>query len=131
MLKRILCSAVKIFGTIVPPEAFIRPTGVSLSGDRVYVIDAHAHAVFVFQKGWRFLFKFGEMVQERRIQLSHAHIHRKITFYITDPMNFRAGIRQRWNIHFCLWKTRRRVRGLVKTQRRGSRFRWPYLCCGC
>jgi len=81
--------------SIVPPEAFIRPTGISLDADRVYIIDTHAHAVFVFsKKDAGFLFKFGKNGSEKGEFNFPTHIFtgRDNLLYVTDSMNFRVQV---------------------------------------
>lgn len=81
--------------SIVPPEAFIRPTGISLDEDRVYIIDTHAHAVFVFSKrDAGFLFKFGKngSAKGEFNFPTHIFIGKDNRLYITDSMNFRVQV---------------------------------------
>lgn len=77
------------------PERFQRPTGLAIYGERVYVVDTHAHAVLVFSKHeGAFLFSFGrngagdgEFNYPTNIFIDRAGL-----LYVTDSMNFRVQI---------------------------------------
>lgn len=77
------------------PERFQRPAGLAIYGERVYVVDTHAHAVLVFSKhDGAFLFNFGrngagdgEFNYPTNIFIDRAGL-----LYVTDSMNFRVQI---------------------------------------
>lgn len=77
------------------PEILTRPTGIALSGDRLYVVDTHAHQVLVFMKeDGKLLFRFGRngLGKGEFNYPTNIFIDRNGFLYITDSMNFRIQI---------------------------------------
>lgn len=75
-------------------ELFLRPAGISIYKDRIYVIDTHAHHVLVFKKkDGELLFYFGQNGAEKGEFNYPTNIFvRDGLIYITDFMNFRVQI---------------------------------------
>lgn len=76
-------------------EQFQRPAGLAVYGERVYVIDTHAHAVLVFSKNdGSFLFRFGRngIGAGEFNYPTNIFIDREGLLYVTDSMNFRVQI---------------------------------------
>jgi DNA-binding beta-propeller fold protein YncE len=77
------------------PEILTRPAGIALSGDRLYVVDTHAHQVLAFmKKDGKLLFRFGRngVGKSEFNYPTNIFIDRNGLLYITDSMNFRIQI---------------------------------------
>jgi len=97
MLKRVfvLNQEGKYVRDIGSPELFIRPTGLAIDKDRIYVVDTHNHCVSVFEKReGKLIFTFGKNGSGEGDFNYPTHIWRdkKGLLYITDSMNFRVQI---------------------------------------
>ncbi|MBM4135919.1 MAG: 6-bladed beta-propeller [Nitrospira sp.] len=76
-------------------QSFIRPTGIAIDEERIYVVDTHAHHVLVFsKKEGTFLFHFGKHGNGKGDfnYPTHICIDKNGFLYITDSMNFRVQI---------------------------------------
>ncbi len=77
------------------PDTLLRPTGIALHEERVYVVDTHGHRVSVFsKKDGRLLFSFGNngTAQGEFHFPTNIFIGNDGLLYITDSMNFRVQI---------------------------------------
>lgn len=77
------------------PETLLRPSGIALHEERLYVVDTHGHKVSVFsKKDGALLFSFGNngTVQGDFHFPTNIFIGRDGLLYITDSMNFRVQI---------------------------------------
>jgi len=76
------------------PDIFLRPAGIAIDPDRVYVVDTHAHHVVVFdKKTGGMLFRFGQNGIEKGEFNYPTNIFIKDgILYIMDSMNFRVQI---------------------------------------
>lgn len=77
------------------PDLFVRPAGIAIDEDRVYVIDTHGHRVLVFaKKDGTHLFSFGKHgTGEGELNYpTNIFTGRNKLVYITDSMNFRVQI---------------------------------------
>jgi sugar lactone lactonase YvrE len=77
------------------PEGFIRPTGITCAGEKLYVVDTHAHRIIVFNKdNGNYLFSFGERgIEEGSFNYpTNICSDRDSYIYISDSMNFRVQI---------------------------------------
>ncbi len=85
----------KYLRSMVPPEGFIRPTGIAIDEDRMYVVDTHRHQVFVFsQSTGLYLFRFGThgSAKGEFNYPTNIFIGKDNLLYILDSMNFRVQI---------------------------------------
>jgi DNA-binding beta-propeller fold protein YncE len=76
-------------------EVFIRPAGIVLDGERLYVVDAHGHRIVVFsKKDGSFLYSFGKNGSGKGDfhYPTNIFIDKDGLLYITDSMNFRVQI---------------------------------------
>jgi len=77
------------------PEMFIRPAGIALDEDRIYIVDTHAHKVFVLsKKDGKSLFEFGRNgTGDCEFNYpTNIFIGKDGSLYITDSLNFRIQI---------------------------------------
>lgn len=82
-------------GEIGSPEIFLRPAGIALDEDRVYIVDTHGHRVLVFSKKERtLLFSFGKngRMEGDFNYPTNIFIGKDRLLYVTDSMNFRVQI---------------------------------------
>ena len=85
----------KYLREIGAPDMFIRPTGIAIDEDRVYIVDTHGHHVLVFsKKDGKFLFSFGKNGSKKGDfnYPTNIFISKEKLIYITDSMNFRVQI---------------------------------------
>jgi len=85
----------KYLRSVVPPEGFIRPTGIAIDEDRIYVVDTHKHQVSVFlQSSGAYLFSFGRPGSDKGEfnYPTNVWIGRDNRIYIMDSMNFRVQV---------------------------------------
>lgn len=76
-------------------KMFVRPTGIAMDEERVYVVDTHKHQVMVFSKKDRkLLFSFGKNGKDKGEFNFPTNIFmgKDKLLYITDSMNFRVQI---------------------------------------
>jgi DNA-binding beta-propeller fold protein YncE len=76
-------------------KVFIRPAGIAIDEERLYVVDTHGHKILVFsKKDGSFLFSFGKHGRGKGEFNYPTNIFTgKDNFiYITDSMNFRVQI---------------------------------------
>ncbi len=76
-------------------DLFIRPAGIAIDEDRVYVVDTHGHQVLVCaQKDGKILFRFGKNGANTGDfnYPTNIFIDRDRLLYVTDSMNFRVQI---------------------------------------
>jgi DNA-binding beta-propeller fold protein YncE len=76
-------------------EVFIRPAGIALDGERLYVVDTHGHRIGVFSKtDGSFLFSFGKDGSRKGDfhYPTNIFIGKDGLLYIADSMNFRVQI---------------------------------------
>jgi len=73
-------------------ELFVRPTGIALGGEKVYVVDTHLHQVLVFDtKSGELAFRIGSNGSGQGEFNYPTNIFiRNGLLYITDSMNFRV-----------------------------------------
>ena len=76
------------------PNMFVRPSGIAVSDNKVYVVDTHAHRVMVFDREGHHLFNFGQdgVLKGQFHYPTHIWIDRSNRLYITDSLNFRVQI---------------------------------------
>lgn len=96
-LKRILVfdKDGKYIRDIGSQNMFLRPTGIALDGDRIYIIDTQAHRVLVFNnRNNSYLFDFGKngIGSSEFNYPTHIFSSSDHRLYITDSMNFRVQI---------------------------------------
>jgi sugar lactone lactonase YvrE len=97
MLKRVevFNKQGKYLRDIGSPGLFIRPAGIAIDEDRIYVIDTHGHQVFVFtKKDGELLFRFGKNGAGKGEfnYPTNIFIGKDKLLYITDSLNFRVQI---------------------------------------
>lgn len=76
-------------------EGFIRPTGIAIDEDRIFVVDTHKHQVLVFlQSSGAYLFSFGRPGSDKGEfnYPTNIWIGRDNRIYIMDSMNFRVQV---------------------------------------
>ena len=76
-------------------ELFMRPSGIALDNDRIFVVDTHGHCVLVFSKNdGTLIFKFGKngSGSGNFNYPTNIFIDKNNILYITDSMNFRVQI---------------------------------------
>lgn len=76
-------------------DLFIRPTGIAVNEDKVYVIDTHRHQILVFsKKDGHLLFRIGKNGTGKGEfhYPTHIFIGKDRLIYITDSLNFRVQI---------------------------------------
>lgn len=81
------------------PDMFVRPAGITIDKEHVYVVDTHAHKVLVFSKDkGTLLFSFGKNGKGAGDfnYPTHISIGENGNLYITDSMNFRIQIFDRY-----------------------------------
>lgn len=71
---------------------FLRPTGLLIWEDRLYVVDTAAHKVLVFDINGIFLYEFGERGVENGQYNYPIFLTARENIYINDSMNFRLQI---------------------------------------
>ena len=76
------------------PNMFVRPSGIAVGDNKVYVVDTHAHRVMVFDRDGHHLFSFGQdgVLKGQFHYPTHIWIDRSNRLYITDSLNFRVQI---------------------------------------
>jgi sugar lactone lactonase YvrE len=75
------------------PQSFVRPTGLSVKEDRVYVVDTLAHQVLVFSKReGTLLFRIGKNGHGNGEfhYPTHIFMAQNGLIYVTDSLNFRV-----------------------------------------
>lgn len=80
---------------IGPDKLLIRPAGIAIDGNRLYVIDTHGHCALVFNKeDGRLLFTFGKRGSEKGNfnYPTNIFVDKAGLLYITDSMNFRVEV---------------------------------------
>jgi len=85
----------KYQGDIGSTDLFIRPAGIAIDEERLYVVDTHGHKVGVFsKKDGSFLYSFGKNGSGTGDfnYPTNIFIDRSGLLYITDSMNFRVQI---------------------------------------
>jgi DNA-binding beta-propeller fold protein YncE len=84
----------KYLREIGTPELFVRPAGIALDEERIYVVDTHGHQVLVFsRKTGEFLSRFGKNGTGQGDFNYPTNIFIKDGLvYISDSMNFRVQI---------------------------------------
>jgi hypothetical protein len=85
----------KYLGDVGSRDLFMRPTGICIDDERVYIIDTICHCVLVFnKKNYEFLFTFGSNgTQSGEFNYPvDIFLGRDNLLYITDSMNFRVQI---------------------------------------
>lgn len=97
ILKRvfILDKEGKYLKEIGAGDLFIRPTGIAVDEERLYVVDTHAHKILVLsKKDGSFLFSFGKngTGKEEFNYPTNIFVDKNGLLYITDSMNFRIQI---------------------------------------
>jgi DNA-binding beta-propeller fold protein YncE len=76
-------------------EIFMRPAGIALDEERLYVVDTHSHKIFVFsKKDGFFLFSFGKNGSSSGDfnYPTNIFIDKDGLIYVSDSMNFRIQI---------------------------------------
>ena len=76
-------------------EMFIRPAGIAIDEDRIYIVDTHAHKVFIFsKKDSKFLLVFGGNGAGKGEfnYPTNIFIGKDGSLCITDSLNFRIQI---------------------------------------
>jgi sugar lactone lactonase YvrE len=76
-------------------ELFMRPSGIALDKDRIFVVDTHSHCVLVFSKNdGTLIFKFGKNGSGTGDfnYPTNIFIDKNDILYITDSMNFRVQV---------------------------------------
>ena len=76
-------------------DSFARPAGMTIDGEKLYVVDTHGHKIIVFSKAdGSFLFSFGTHGSGKGEfnYPTNICIDRKGQLYIADSMNFRVQI---------------------------------------
>lgn len=74
-------------------DLFIRPAGIAIDEERLYVVDTHGHKIVVFsKKDGSFLFSFGKngIGKGEFNYPTNIFTGRDNVLYITDSMNFRV-----------------------------------------
>lgn len=71
-------------------ERLVRPTGVAISGNQLYVTDTGQHKVLVFDRKGKFLREFGVRGSGSGELNFPVHIAARDTLYIVDAMNHRV-----------------------------------------
>jgi len=77
------------------PDVFIRPAGIAIDEERIYIVDTHGHHVLVFnKKDGKFIFSFGKNGSGKGDfnYPTNIFIGRDGLLYITDSLNFRIQI---------------------------------------
>lgn len=97
MLKRVLVfnREGKYLREIGSSQLFLRPAGISIDKNRIYVVDTHGHKVLVFsKKDGKLLLSFGNNgAGKGEFNFpTNIFIGRDGLIYITDSMNFRVQI---------------------------------------
>lgn len=73
-------------------DYFQRPTGISIYGDKLYVVDTALNEIFVFDLNGQLLFRFGK----RGVKTGEFNFPVFLTaadhLYLTDAMNFRIQV---------------------------------------
>jgi sugar lactone lactonase YvrE len=85
----------KYLGEIGSDDLFVRPAGIAIDEERLYVVDTHGHNILVFsKKDGSFLFSFGKNGTKKGEFNYPTNIFTgKDNFlYITDSLNFRIQI---------------------------------------
>jgi sugar lactone lactonase YvrE len=85
----------KYLGGIGSDELLLRPAGIAIDEERLYVVDTHGHKIIVFsKKDGSFLFSFGKNgIQKGDFNYpTNIFIDKDGLLYITDSMNFRVQI---------------------------------------
>ena len=89
----------KYIGEIGSEELYVRPTGIAIDDERVYVVDTLGHQILVFSKKDRnLLFRIGKEGAEN----GNFHYPTQIVvgkeglIYVTDSLNFRVQIFDRY-----------------------------------
>jgi DNA-binding beta-propeller fold protein YncE len=85
----------KLKKEIGSPGQFLRPTGIALHDNRIYVVDTHGHDVLVFDKdSGKYLFRFGKNGSGNGEfnYPTNIFIDKSGLIYITDSLNFRVQI---------------------------------------
>lgn len=85
----------KFLREIGSSELFLRPTGIAVNEDRIYIIDTIGHKIFVFsKKDGKLLFRFGKRGTGKAEfnYPTNIFIGRDGLLYITDSLNFRVQI---------------------------------------
>ncbi len=85
----------KYLKTIGSPQIFLRPSGIDIEEDNIYVVDTHLHKVLVFSKiNGLLLFSFGKNgIRDGEFNFpTNIFIDAKKNIYITDSMNFRIQV---------------------------------------
>lgn len=93
LLKRVLLfdREGKYLRDIGSTDLFMRPAGIAIDEERLYVVDTHGHKIFVFsKKDGSFLFSFGKNGSGRGDfnYPTNIFIDKDGLLYITDSMNF-------------------------------------------
>jgi DNA-binding beta-propeller fold protein YncE len=76
-------------------ELFMRPSGIALDNDRIFVVDTHGHCVLVFsKKDGKLIFKFGKNGSGTGDfnYPTNIFIDKNDILYIMDSMNFRVQV---------------------------------------
>ncbi len=84
----------KYLREIGSPELFVRPAGIALSGEKIYVVDTHGHQVLVFlKKNGELISRFGgHGTGDGEFNYPTNIFIRNGLIYIVDSMNFRVQI---------------------------------------
>jgi len=84
----------KYLREIGSPQVFVRPAGIALDEERIYVVDTHGHRVLVFSKqNGELISRFGKQGNGKGDFNYPTNIFiRNGLLYITDSMNFRVQI---------------------------------------
>lgn len=84
----------KYLREIGSPELFVRPSGIALDEERLYVVDTHRHQVLVFlKKNGELIYRIGKNgVGEGEFNYPTNIFIRNGLLYISDSMNFRVQI---------------------------------------
>lgn len=93
LLKRVLLfdREGKYLRDIGSTDLFMRPAGIAIDEERLYVVDTHGHKIFVFsKKDGSFLFSFGKNGSGRGDfnYPTNIFIDKDGLLYVTDSMNF-------------------------------------------
>jgi len=97
VLKRVfvLDKEGKYLREIGSTDLFLRPTGIAIDEDRIYVTDTHGHQILVFsKKNGNLLFRIGRNgTRSGEFNYpTHIFISNKGLIYVTDSLNFRIQI---------------------------------------
>lgn len=95
-LKKIFCVNDKggFKFVLAPAHKFLRPTGLAVINEKLYVVDTQAHSILVFDLAGKFLSRFGERGQAAgKFNFPTAiSTDSSGNIYVADTLNFRIQV---------------------------------------